>query len=132
MEKTEKTEPNVQNKNIGENVCNFTYMVDLMSGKKNLIKDMLETFLKEIPEELKSINDAVLKTDYPAIRRLSHNMKSSVSIMGLSTLKPVLEEMQSLSEKAIEIDKIKGLNQQLNLICKKAMDEVEKEMLNYA
>lgn len=117
----------IQVESLGENVCNFNYLTEMVNGKKNLITEIMDTFLKQIPQELQSINDAVLKNDYPLIKSLAHKMKSSVSIMGISSLTPVLIEMMDLGEKATDIEKIKELNQKLNLICKKAMEEIEKE-----
>ena len=58
-------------------------------------------------------------------------MKSSVSIMSISILIPILKEMEDLGAKATDLDKIKQLNQQLNLICNQAIREIEKEKLNY-
>lgn len=126
MIKTE-FETNVKVNSITENVCNFNYLSEMVNGKKNLITEIMDTFLKQIPQELQSINDAVLKKDYPLIKSLAHKMKSSVSIMGISSLTPVLQEMMDLGEKATDIEKIKELNQKLNLICKKAIEEIEKE-----
>ncbi|OFY86164.1 MAG: hypothetical protein A3F72_06840 [Bacteroidetes bacterium RIFCSPLOWO2_12_FULL_35_15] len=117
----------IQKESIGENVCNFNYLTEMVNGKKNLITEIMDTFLKQIPEDLKSINDAVVKKDYQHIRSLAHKMKSSVSIMGISSLTPVLQEMMDLGEKESDIEKIKELNQKLNLICKKAIEEIEKE-----
>jgi uncharacterized protein YlzI (FlbEa/FlbD family) len=44
-------------KNI-ENVCDFTYLDKIMNGKKHLIKEVIDAFLKQVPEELRAINDA--------------------------------------------------------------------------
>lgn len=126
MIKTE-FETNVKVNSITENVCNFNYLSEMVNGKKNLITEIMDTFLKQIPQELQSINDAILKKDYPLIKSLAHKMKSSVSIMGISSLTPVLQEMMDLGEKASDIEKIEKLNQKLNLICKKAIKEIEKE-----
>ncbi len=126
-----KTETIAQKNGNVQNVCNFNYLIDVVGGKKHLIKDMMDTFLLQIPEELKSINDAVLRNEFPAIKSLTHKLKSSVSIMGITAVQPIIEEIHKLAEKGADIDKIIELNKQLNLICKMAMDEVEKEQLNY-
>jgi len=114
-----------------ENVCDLSYLSETMSGKKKLIKEMMDVFLQQIPEELQSINDAIIKTDYPTIKNFAHTMKSSVSIMGVSVLKPILEEMEDLGAKATDMEKIKQLNQKLNLICKQGIEEIEREKHNY-
>jgi HPt (histidine-containing phosphotransfer) domain-containing protein len=114
-----------------ENVCDLNYLSETMGGKKHLIKEIMDIFLEQVPEELKSIDDAIKKTDYAIIKSFAHTMKSSVSIMGISILMPILQEMETLGAKAADIEKIKELNQKLNLICKQAIEEIEREKHNY-
>lgn len=121
-----------------ENICNFRYLIEMTGGKKHLIKGILDVFLKQINEELICMNDAVNKIDYSAIKRYAHAMKSSVSVMGVSILTPVLLEMENLATVtdgsiplATSIEKIKELNQKLNVICRQVIDEIEKDILDY-
>jgi HPt (histidine-containing phosphotransfer) domain-containing protein len=116
-----------------ENVCNLGYLSDTMGGKKHLIEEIIDIFLKQIPEELQTINEAIEKTNYPVIKSFAHTMKSTVSIMGISVLTPILLEMENLGAKATDIERIKELNLKLTLICKQAIAEIEREkhkMLN--
>lgn len=113
------------------NVCNFCYLIDIVNGKKNLIKGIMDAFLKQVPEDINCINNAVTKLDYAIIKSFAHTMKSSVSIMGISSLVPILQEMENLGEKATDIEKIKKLNIKLNSICKHAVEEIEREKQNY-
>lgn len=117
---------------LGENVCDLTYLIEMMDGKKPLIKTIMDAFLKQIPEELDCINEAIKKTDYTIIKNFAHTMKSSVSIMGITILTPVLQAMEHLGGTGEGIEKIKELNQELNSICKRALEEIEKEKYNYA
>jgi hypothetical protein len=60
-------------------------------------------------------------------------MRSSVSILGISILAPILKEIEELSTPlSLSIEKIKELNQKLNLICKQAIEEIKREENNYA
>ena len=87
--------------------------------------------IKQIPEELNSINIAISKNDYPVIKSFAHTMKSSVSIMGISVLIPILVEMQNLGAEETNIERIKELNETLKFICRQAIDEIELEKRNY-
>ena len=121
------------------NRCNLTYLSEMTGGKKQLIKEIIDVFLQQVPNELKSINDAILKNDFITIKNFAHTMKSSVSIMGISSLNPILNEMEDLSKNAIggsipittSVEKIKQLNEQLNSIAKQAIEELESEKHNY-
>lgn len=112
-------------------VFDLRYLSDMMGGKKNLIKEIIDAFLKQVPASVASLNDAVAKTDYPKIRSLAHTMKSSVSIMGISVLAPVLHDMEGFARDNRDIEKIRPLNDQLNLIVNQAIEEIKKEEENY-
>ena len=106
-------------------VCNLNYLSGLMGGKEHLIKKIMDTFLIQIKEELTSINNAILKKDYATIKNLAHTMKSTVSIMGISVLHPILQEMEELGKNSTALERIIALNKQLNLICKQAFEEIK-------
>jgi HPt (histidine-containing phosphotransfer) domain-containing protein len=109
------------------NVCDLNYLSELMGGKKHLIEEIMDVFLKQVPEELQSINDAIEKINYAAIKGVAHTMKSSVSIMGISVLTPILQEMEDLGSNGTSIEKIKELNRKLILLCNQAIEEIKIE-----
>ena len=119
-----------------KNVCDLKYLTETMGGNKKLIKEIMDVFLKQVPKDLSGLNAAVIKADYPNIKSFAHTLKSSVSIMGISVLAPILYEMEELAKGAASPDsyrdeKIKKLNNQLNSICRQAIEEIEKEKHNY-
>ena len=114
-----------------EKVCDLNYLDEMMGHKNHLILGIMDVFLTQIPEELNGINEAVDNTNYSSIKSYAHTMKSSVSIMGVSVLTPILKQMEELGTAGNNIEKIKELNQQLNKICKQAVAEIENEKHNY-
>lgn len=120
-----------ESKKNGENVSDLRYLTEMMGGKRHLVRGILDLFLTQVPEELQTINDAITKTDYVIIKSFAHTMKSSVSMLGISVLAPILQEMENLGTTADGIEKIKVLNLELNLICKRAFEEIEREKLNF-
>jgi len=114
-----------------ENVCDLTYLSEMMDNKKTLMGGIMDTFLLQIPEELESINAAITKTDYATIRSFAHTMKSSVSIMGITILTPILKEMEDLGKVATGIERIKELSIELDIICAQALTEIKREKYSY-
>lgn len=115
-----------------EKVCNLTYLNEMMGGKKPLICEIMDAFLKQVPEELQAIENAIHLSEFQIIKNFAHTMKSSVSIMGISKLTPVLQEMEDLGGKSENIERIRQLNGTLNSICKEAISEIEIEKRNYS
>ena len=103
----------------------------MMGGRNNMISEIIDVFLQQVPEELQNINEAVSKTDYPNIKKNAHSMKSSLSIMGISILVPILNEMENLGTTATNIEEIIQLNQTLNLFCMQAIEEIQNIKHNY-
>lgn len=112
-------------------VCDFRYLKDLVNGKTDLIKNIMDVFISQVTDELQCINVAIINNDFKTILSYVHTMKSSVSIMGISVLKPILSEMGNLGKAETDIKKIEQLGIELNDICSKAIVEIEKEKLNY-
>lgn len=121
----------IEIENTTENICNISYLTEMVHGNKTLMKEIIDEFQVQISEELKRINDAVENTNYQVIKNLAHTMKSTVSIMGVTILTPVLNEMEDLAKNANDIEKIKTLVITLNIICKKVIDEVASNKHKY-
>ena len=55
---------NTESENNFGNVCNLTYLNETMGGNRELIREIPDIFLKQTPQELQEINDAVDNVDY--------------------------------------------------------------------
>lgn len=114
-----------------EKICNFQYLSNMVGGNQSVMIEIMNVFVKQIPEELKSINDAILINDYETIRSFAHTMKSSVSIVDIAVLKPVLQQMEDLAANAGNIEKIKELYTTLSTLCNRAIREIEEVKTGY-
>ncbi len=124
----------VEKKEVNKNhqkVCDLRYITEMMAGKKHLIAGVMDEFLLQIPTELDLINGAVKRRDFEIIKSLAHSMKSSVSIMSISSLTSILNELEHPGIQPADIEHIAMLNRELDAICKMAMLEIEEEKLSY-
>lgn len=111
-------------------LINLDFLTKSMKGKKNAIKSVMDIFLKQVPKNLKTINEAIKHADYKTIKSQAHNMKSTVSVFGLLTIVETLNEMENLETKSVDLNRIKSLNHTLNKICKQAINEIKHERLS--
>jgi hypothetical protein len=65
------------------------------------------------------------------IKNIAHKLKSTMSLMGVDDLMPILEEMEILGNMQRDMEKIMNLNQSLDLLCKEALQEMLRARLNY-
>jgi HPt (histidine-containing phosphotransfer) domain-containing protein len=112
-------------------MCDLNYLSEMLGARKPLIKGIIDTFLEQIPVELKSMEEAIEKADYLGIKRYAHSMKSSVSILGIMTLGPVLGELESLGTAGTSLERIRDLNKKLQETCARAVAELESVKQNY-
>ncbi|HSH65122.1 MAG TPA: ATP-binding protein, partial [Bacteroidia bacterium] len=112
-------------------VINLDFLIDSMGGKKDVIRETIDIFLSQMPEDLEIINEAVKIGDYLKIKNYAHKMKSTVSIIGIRALKPVLEEMENLGAAKKDMERIKELTIELNEFCKLGIAEIQEEREKY-
>lgn len=111
-------------------ITNLNYIIKTVENKESLI-DVINLFLQQTQEDLCSINDAIMKTDYPNIRKIAYKIRSSTSVMGVSILSPILKRMEHLAGIASGIEEIKQLNMQVTAVYKQVIEELEMKKLKY-
>lgn len=71
------------------------YMREISRGNRIYEKKVTRQFIDAIPEELLLLQEAIERKDVKAVNALSHNLKTTVSIMGLTeSLSIYLDEME--------------------------------------
>jgi HPt (histidine-containing phosphotransfer) domain-containing protein len=115
---------------MNSNVCNFKYLSSIVNNKNHLKLEIINVFLKQVPEDLENISQAITNIDYGTIERYSHTMISSMLTMGISLLNPILLEMEELGKAGTDLEKINALYLQVELICQQAFKEIENERLS--
>jgi signal transduction histidine kinase/CheY-like chemotaxis protein len=98
------------------------YMREVSNGNTEYEKTVTEQFLEMIPEDLKGLELAWKRKDFIMLRVLAHNMKTSVSVMGLTErLQPHLDilELQDNTDESILLTHIKAVQH----ICIPALKE---------
>lgn len=83
------------------NTINLQYMKEISMGNIEYERDVTEQFIEVIPEDIKMLDEYWQAGNITALKQTAHDMKTSVSVMGLTEkLQPVLDalEHEELSE----------------------------------
>ncbi len=110
---------------FAEKNCNLSYLVTATRGNLRSINSIITVFLKQTPEELSFLNEAIKKMKYKIISDISHKLKSSFSILGISVLEPVFEEMERLGNISSGIEKIELLKCRINNVFGQVVEEMK-------
>ena len=74
---------------------NLQYMKEVSMGNAEYEKTVTEQFIESIPGDLQNLEEAWKDNDIPHLQQLAHNLKTSVSVMGLNeVLQPYLNALE--------------------------------------
>ena len=76
LKESEKKEP------ASEKIFNLSRAMDVVNGNKELLKEISEMFLKDLPDNLAKINDGIVNADPYTLERAAHALKGSVGNFG--------------------------------------------------
>lgn len=92
----------------------FSFLDEMACGDEEFKKEMIHLFLDKIPNQVAELEAAFKNDDHDAVKRLAHNMKSSLDIFmleDLSNCASIIEEEASKNQFSTEIlDKINILH----------------------
>ncbi|QSW89302.1 response regulator [Flavobacterium endoglycinae] len=92
----------------------LSFLEEMACGDENFKKDMIEIFLEKIPEQDAELQEAFKNEDHETVKKVAHNMKSSLDIFlleDLSNCAAILEQEASAGIFTTEsIDKIEILH----------------------
>ncbi len=102
----------------------LAYMRGISGGNTVYEKTVTEQFIEAIPEDLAAIEKAWQNNDISQLRQLAHNMKTTVSVLGLNEkLQPFLDtlEYENLTEEIFQLNFLS-----VTSICNKALTEARQ------
>lgn len=92
----------------------LSFLEEMACGDENFKKDMIEIFLEKIPEQDAELQEAFKNEDHETVKKVAHNMKSSLDIFlleDLSNCAAILEQEASAGIFTTEsVDKIEILH----------------------
>lgn len=108
----------------GYKLINLQYMKEVSGGNAAYEKTVTEQFMEVLPEDLDAIEKAWHQHDITRVRQLAHNMKTTISVMGLNELlQPYLDlfEYEELNEQVFT-DKFSALKS----VCEASLKEASQ------
>lgn len=73
----------------------LSYLMEVSAGNRDYEKDVTRKFLEAVPKALSALHESLDTGDYNNMQRIAHNLKTTVSIMGLNgILNPLLNDLE--------------------------------------
>jgi HPt (histidine-containing phosphotransfer) domain-containing protein len=100
-----------------------------LGDDKQQVKEMLELFLENTPNDLKELTLFCKKNDVDNIRKTAHRVKSSVKFFGLIEVGEILQKMEVLSRENQPKNQLAILAKQVNQLMKHELELLRKELV---
>jgi len=95
---------------MNRRIIDMSFLDEMACGDLEFKKDMIDLFVDKIPDQTEQLEEAFKNTDHENVKKLAHNMKSSMDIFMLQDLSnclSIIEEEASKGEFTAEtLDKI--------------------------
>jgi signal transduction histidine kinase/DNA-binding NarL/FixJ family response regulator len=109
-----KTVMNPDNDISHKRVLNLSFLDEMSCGDPDFRKEMINLFIEKIPAQTAQLEEAFHNTDHDTVKKLAHNMKSSLDIFMLEDLSncvSIIEEEAKANEFTSEtLDKVNILH----------------------
>ncbi|WP_010177515.1 Hpt domain-containing protein [Aquimarina agarilytica] len=79
---------------------------ELAGGDESFVEILLQTFLEEIPEDLKNMSDAVAVNDAKVAYQYAHKMKPNFQLFGIDVIDHI-KRIESWANEEITFDEAK-------------------------
>lgn len=99
-----------------------------LGDDKEQIKEMLELFLKNIPNDLADLTLFCKAGDTENIWRAAHRIKSSVRFFGIIDVAEKLQQMESMAKENPKTIQLKNMASQVNLEMEHELKLLQKEL----
>ncbi|WP_298735365.1 ATP-binding protein [uncultured Chitinophaga sp.] len=107
-----------------QQLIRLQYLHELSKGDKDFERTMLQQFVAQLPEDLNRLKDAITTEDIAAIRSTAHNIKTTISFIGLEDpLYTYLDPMEQLQADHYNPQRTAGQFDNLKQISLQALKE---------
>jgi signal transduction histidine kinase/CheY-like chemotaxis protein len=110
-------------------VIDLKYLKTLSKGDKTFEENMIRSFSVQLPAELSELKAAIGQRDYKKIASVAHNLKSTVSYMGLNEVTSILQQIETETEKQNGVESLTDKFELINTTCQLALKEA-KELIS--
>jgi signal transduction histidine kinase/CheY-like chemotaxis protein len=100
---------------------NLHYLKEVSNGNTEYEKAVTMQFAEMIPDDLIAIENAWQRNDISLLRRLAHNMKTTVSVMGLNKL--LQQYLDAIEYNNLDAESFRSTLLSLKYICERGSEE---------
>lgn len=105
---------------------NLTYLSHMCDGDKAFIREMIESFIRDIPSTLSNIYEKLQEEDWAAVGKLAHKMKPAVQFMGLQQTLDIVKVIETNCKQHLSLSEVPHLVESVLLNIQAALPQLQK------
>jgi HPt (histidine-containing phosphotransfer) domain-containing protein len=114
---------------IGTKMYNLDYLRSVSGNNEEFIREMIVTFTQSIPGQLLDMEKALAEEDWQRLARNAHQIKPSLTLMGLNSLRSNIVFIEENSKYGTKLDEIPQVVAEFIETCNLILPELAKEIL---
>lgn len=76
----------------------LTYLNQVFYGNESMVREIVQLFLQQSPELARTMTRCVRQSRWQELHPLAHKLKSSVTMLGMEALTPLVLEIERISK----------------------------------
>jgi HPt (histidine-containing phosphotransfer) domain-containing protein len=89
---------NMMHSGLKDSIFDWDGLLHRLMGDEDLAKEIIDDFLKQIPDNLFAVKQALIKKDLTLLKREAHIIKGSSGNVGALALQKIAEQIEIASE----------------------------------
>ncbi len=78
--------------------ANMDYLEDLSNGNPQLIREIIQLFIKQTPEDMELLSTYIKQGEWEKAYRQAHHIKPTLAYVGANQMRQELQEIESLAK----------------------------------
>lgn len=81
--------------NMNFEQANMAYLIELSSGNTQLIREILELFIKQTPPDMELLSTFIQEENWEKVYKQAHHIKPTLAYVGANELRQELQEIEN-------------------------------------
>jgi HPt (histidine-containing phosphotransfer) domain-containing protein len=103
------------------------YLKSISGGDEDFIKDMIQTFVQSVPEELNKINASIKIANWKKVGEDAHKFGSNLMYLELTELKKIVLSLETFGLEMEHTEEIPVLFEKLSNGCFQIVEQLKKD-----
>ncbi len=120
------------NTNHSEPLFDLSYLNQVFQGNQEMVNNIIKLFLEQVPEYVGEMEDCIKRNDLLALHPLAHKAKSSISMLGLTSMERNILDIEKRSKEHIELESLPALVGAVRKECDVVFDQLSAQLASSA